>query len=362
MKLNFQYILAAGLLVIIGLWFFINSASGKAPTPSGEQDSQAATAVETPKVQIITVSAQNHPTIYSLYGRTEAAREVQIKAETSGRIVSTPAKEGRMVKRGQLVCRQDVDARAAQLDQARANLSSVETDLNAARILAEKGYQSATRVTAIEAQLDGARAAVKQAEIELANVNITAPFDGIWERQIAETGDWLAPGQPCGLLVELSPLIVVVQLSETQLVSIGLGSEAEVELATGETLTGKVELIEAKADPATRTFRTEVHLPNPDMSLKAGVTATVKLRAGETLAQQIPANVLTLDTNGSVGVRYLDSGDIVRFARTTTIDEEDGGIWVTGLPEQTRVIVQGQDFVSIGTEVEPVAASTRAAQ
>ena len=123
-------------------------------------------------------------------------------------------------------------------------------------------------------------------------------------------------------------------------------------MATGETLDGKIAFIEAKADPATRTFRTEIQIPNDNYALKAGVTATVRISSGITSAQQVPGRALTLADSGNVGVRYVDSANIVRFAEVRTIDEDEGGIWVTGLPEDTRVIIEGQDFVSVGMEVE----------
>jgi len=56
-------------------------------------------------------------------------------------------------------------------------------------------------------------------------------------------------------------------------------------------------------------------------------------------------------------VRYVDSNNIVRFAYTETIDETENGIWVTGLPDTVNLIIQGQDFVDIGTEVKMTNAS-----
>ncbi|WP_017930896.1 efflux RND transporter periplasmic adaptor subunit [Robiginitomaculum antarcticum] len=357
MKINSSYLVAGIALLLIIVWFVVNwffgadAAITNAP-PAAQNEALT-------QVSVQSVTATPHEIRYTLYGRTEASREVMVKAETPGLVVALGPQEGDRVGAGQLLCRQDVDARRAVLDQARANQKSVEADLNAARILSEKGYQSKTRVNAFEAQLDGAKAAVKQAEVELDNVNIRAPFSGIWERKSAEVGDYLAPGQPCGLLVDLSPLTVSAQLTEGQIGAIGRGDSTQIKLATGQTVTGTVKFIEAKADPATRTFRVEMNVPNDDLKLKAGVTATVTLSAGETLAQQIPGSILTLDEAGEIGVRFIDDANIVRFARVVTIDETPDGLWVTGLPEQTRIIVQGQDFVSVGKEIDPQIAATR---
>jgi len=352
MKFNTSYIIAGGLLLIGGIWFAINNSGEAAPLPVSTPATVKEDARKTiPTVQVKRITASEHPNILDLYGQTRAAREVEVKAETASLVSAVNVVEGGRVKKGQILCRQDINARQALVDQAKANLRTIEADLNSARVLAEKGYQSQTRVMTFEAQLDGAKAALTQAEIELDNINIRAPFNGVWERQDAEIGDYLSPGMSCGLIVDLSPLKVDVELTEAQLNLIQRGSTASIALATGEKVTGEVAYIEAKADPTTRTFRTELRVPNADYKLRAGVTATVRLTAGLTQAQQIPGHILTLDESGAIGIRYVDRQDRVQFARITTIDEDENGLWVTGLPDSTRIITEGQNFVAIGQRV-----------
>ena len=334
-------------------WFAFNSA-GEEEAPASHTPATAKQEARQamPTVQVRRIQASAHPDVMELYGQSRANREVEVSANTVGVVSEIFVTEGRRVKRGQITCRQHPNARQARVDGARASMRSMEADLNAAQVLAEKGFQSESRVISMQAQMDGAKAAMQEAEIELENVNMRASFSGIWERQDAEIGDFLGLGQSCGLLVDLSPLKVDVQLTETQIGRVIKGNPAMVKLATGETVTGKVVFIEAKADPATRTFRTEIQVPNDDYALKSGVTATVRLTSGETSAQHVPGRILTLADSGNVGIRYVDSANIVRFAETKTIDEDETGIWVTGLPDDIRVIIEGQDFVSVGMEVD----------
>jgi len=353
MKLNTSYIIAAALIILGAIWFaFKNSGEPPAKPISTPAIAKEDARQSMPTVQVRRIVASEHPDVLELYGQSSANREVSLKAETSGLVSEVLVSEGARVKEGQTVCRQGIGARQALVDQANATMRMIETDLNAARVLAEKGFQSTSRVGAFEAQLDGARAALKQAEIEADNINIRAPFSGIWERQDAQIGDYLSPGMSCGLLVDLSPLKINVQLTETQLSNIARGNSAEIHLATGEKISGNVAFIEAKADPSTRTFRTEIHVPNSNYELKAGVTATVRISSGVTLAQQVPGHILTLADSGNVGIRYVDSHDIVRFAEVKTIDEDENGMWVTGLPQNTRIIIEGQDFVSVGMKAD----------
>ena len=60
-----------------------------------------------------------------------------------------------------------------------------------------------------QANLDQAGAAVREAQVALEQVNIRAPFSGVFDHRDAEIGAYLAPGQPCGTVIELDPLLIV---------------------------------------------------------------------------------------------------------------------------------------------------------
>ena len=351
MKISKSYVFAAAAFIAIALWFWYNSTHEDKPQ-AAPSISAAAEAAPLPTVVVERREAEEHQNSFELFGRTEANRTVDVKAETAGLVVSTPLTEGRRVKRGTVLCRQDIDARQANVNQARATLEARQFDLQSTQTLVDKGYKSAVQLKSQKAAVDGAQAALKSAQIELDNVNMRAPFSGVFDNQMAEVGDYLLPGQACGRLIEMSPLIVAIDLTETQVGEIEIGQAAEIDLVTGETVTGKIRFIEANANAATRTFRTEIAVPNDDYALKGGVTATVKIKAGLVKAQHVPSKILTLDTDGTVGVRYVDYDNRVGFAVVKQIDEDKDGIWVTGLPDSTRIIVQGQDFVSVGTEVQ----------
>lgn len=351
MKINSSYLFAGAAVIAIGLWFMVNSKEAREAPPRAKTTVSAKTSV--PTVVYEPREASEHQNSFKLFGRTEANREVAIKAKTAGLVIAAPIKKGRRVSKDTIVCQQDIDARQAVLDQAMAGLKSRQADLNATQTLVEKGYKSAVQLDADRAAVDGALASVKQAEIELDSVNMRAPFAGLFDQQLAEIGDYLSPGQPCGNLVEMNPLVVTIDLTENQVGSVSLNQAAKIDLVTGESLTGKVRFIESKANASTRTFRTEIEVPNRDYKLKGGVTASVSINTGSTLAHNIPSKILTLNSAGTVGVRYLDSDDIVRFAAVKTIDEDADGVWVTGLPPITRIITQGQDFVAIGTKANP---------
>lgn len=348
MKINRSMATAVFLGLLLAGWFWYNS--------NGKAEEKPPVTTESPEKSLPTVvtrlvTAMPHAAKIKIFGRSETSREVMINAATAGAVISTPVSEGRFVRKGTIVCRQNVNARQAMLDQANAKLRSREVDFTAAERLVERGFASENQALSAQAALDAAKATVKQAEIELENINIRAPFSGVYEKQIAELGDYLVPGQACGQLIELNPLNISVDLTENQLALVSKGQSADIELATGEMVVGTVNLIESGANPATRTFRAEIKVDNPDNKLKAGVTASVKLNGAEKTAHSIPAYILSLNDNGVVGVKYMD-GEFVRFAAVETIDETGENIWVTGLPDKVDIIVQGQEFVTEGIKAQ----------
>ena len=355
MKITRSQIIALIASLALVLWFVLRNASGESSATTGTPIQAAPQSAEqSPTVLIIHRTAEPRQQVIELFGQSEANRQVSVKANTASVVVKTPLKEGQIVNKGDKMCVQVVNERDAMVDQARAQTRQAQLEYDAAVTMAERGFASETQVATLRAALDGANAGLKAAEVERNNVNMYVPFRGLFERQDAQVGDFLSAGQSCGLVVELDPLVVTVQLTETQVSQVKIGQTANIKLATGETVEGKLRRIEAIANPSTRSFRTEIMVPNRSMTLKAGVTAEVRLLGDKTVsAQNIPAGILSLSDAGDIGVRYLDSDDRVQFTATTTIDEDEQGLWVTGLPDQARIIVKGQDFVANGTRVVP---------
>ena len=268
MKIKRSYLIALGALIAITLWFAVQGRTTSKENANAPYSGNIL-AKERPiaKVIISYPPSETRRLSTKLFGQTETSRDVRVKAETRGLITQTPVKEGQYVKAGTLLCRQDIDARDAVISQAKAQLEKAQMDYNAGVKLQERGFRSENQVAALQAALNGAKASLKIAEIERDNVDMRAPFDGIFETQIAEKGDYLMPGQPCGHLVDLDPLLISVELTETQMSNIKQGQTALIHLATGEKITGKVERIGSIANPATRSFTAEISVPNTDRGL-----------------------------------------------------------------------------------------------
>jgi multidrug efflux system membrane fusion protein len=115
--------------------------------------------------------------------------------------------------------------------------------------------------------------------------------------------------------------------------------------------------VSKSASATTRTYRVEVQVPNADGAIPDGITAEVSLKLKAEPATQIPRSALTFSSGGELGVRTVGEGDKVAFTPVAIAEDDQSQMWVTGIADGARVIVQGQDFVREGEKVTPVQAA-----
>lgn len=289
-----------------------------------------------------------------LRGRTEADREVEVRSQISGLVISSPYAKGSLVEEGEVICEIDPGARYADLAEARARLAEAVVSDTAAFRLAEDGFASETRKVAARAALEAATAAVERAETEIERLTIRAPFDGLLETDSAELGSLMQPGAACATVIRLDPIRVVGFLPETEVDAVEIGAIAQARMASGREVIGEVTFVSRAADPITRTFRVDIAVDNPDLSIRDGQTAEIAIAASTTIAHQVPASALTLDDTGTMGLRLVDDGDLTRFYPVQIVRDTQTGLLVTGLPDMARVIIRGQEYVTDGVRVTAV--------
>ena len=354
--MNRSILIAVGLMAVLIVFFGVGTIRNVANTETDLENEQGViVGNETPPDAIVSnVVITPHPVQLNISGRTAPDRSVVVKASTTGTVVSTPAIEGTYVKRGAVLCSLDVEARNARVQEAQAMLAAAEVDYNAAKTLASKGLSPENAVTSAQAQVDGATAAVNAARIELSKTQITAPFAGIFETRMAEAGDFLSPGASCGLLVDLSPLILAAEVSETYAGRLQTGLEGQVKLKGGQVFPAKVRYVSQSANEATRTFLIEAEIDTGDVAVPAGVSAEFKIALAPVPATLVSPAQLALADSGELGLRYVTEANEVRFAAVSIIDSDPKGTWVTGVPEGARIITVGQEYLSEGVKVTPI--------
>jgi multidrug efflux system membrane fusion protein len=313
------------------------------------------------KVQIATLHAEPITRIVSVYGRTTPARTVEISAETEGRVEAVNARRGKRVKAGEAIITLDLRDRRATIEQTKASVRQHRTSFNAQKSLQEEGYVSDTQIAETIAMLEAAKAELVRAELDLANMVVRAPFDGMLQEREVEIGDFVRSGDPIATFIDNSTLLVIGTLAEQEIANIKVGETARASLVTGQEVQGRVRYLAPVADESTRTFNVEIEIDNADGTLPAGVTAEMKLEGSKSMAHQLSPALLTLDPAGELGVYVVDEMQQANFVRINIERSGTDGVWVSGLPETSDVIIVGQGYVNPGQRVTPVRAPTETA-
>lgn len=297
-----------------------------------------------------------------LRGRTESKRMVQVKAEIAGKVVSRPVERGMRVAQGDLLCEMAVDDRAAAVAEAEAVLEDARIQYEGSLKLKEQGLQSQTAIAGSAARLEAARAQLRRQTLNLERTRIVAPFGGVVEELQMNTGDYAVPGAACVTLIDLDPMLVRAHVTEAEVESLGLGDRVSGRISVGREIQGVVSFVGKQSDPVTRTYPVEITVDNADYAIRSGLTVSVRIGLGEVQAHQISPALFALNDQGDIGVRTLDKSNRVVFHPLGIIEDGPAGVWVTGLPDSTRLITVGQEFVAAGEIVEPVYPSDTGAQ
>jgi multidrug efflux pump subunit AcrA (membrane-fusion protein) len=182
-------------------------------------------------------------------------------------------------------------ATAQQLDEARAKAEVAQAiaDVGNAKV-ASAGVD----IEAAEANRDvaAAQAAVAEAQVGEARAlldytKIAAPFDGVITKRTINPGDLVQTAtasrtMPLFTVQQIDTVRVFCEVPELKAAGVHVDSDADIKVygLDGKLLTGHVTRIAGALDPATRTMRVEIDLPNPNQTLRPGMYAQVTLKPG----------------------------------------------------------------------------------
>jgi multidrug efflux system membrane fusion protein len=350
-------LVAIGLIAGAALWIgsgylFHGDHAASAIRPSEQADKPAF------RVAVAETKLVPHARSLVLSGRTEADNKMMAIARTSGLVLDLNVRRGDLVKKGDVIARLSDEAREAQVAQARALVSQRKAELDAKRRLADSGAVARLDLANIEAQAKAADATLAAADAEAERGEVVAPWSGIITDVPVQPGQALSIGKEVAQIVALDPMLVVVEVAEKKLAGVKVGEPATIRLVTGEIAQGKIRFVSKSATAITRTYRVEVLVPNADGAIPDGITAEVSLKLKPEPSTRIARSALTFSSGGELGVRTVDGDNKVTFVPVTVAEDEQAAMWVFGISDGARVIVQGQDFVREGQVVTPVPAET----
>src|SRR5580704_13095147 len=359
-----------------------------------EREKAPPLAAAPPQVFVETVEPRNVPIIDEWIGTLDGSANVDIRARVQGYIQEIAFNEGSVVKQGDLLLRIDPRPYAAALEQAKAQLGQAiaeqqkadqdeqrQTELFNKKIASQQDYSNAVQANlAGNAQVEAARAALDQAQLNLDFATITSPLTGIVGRTDLSVGDYVAAGStgaPVTTVSTVDPIKLVFSVSEKDYLEVAdritaiLTKPLDQREATGELIRadGKVHpykgrflAADREVDAKTGTIRISAIFPNPGNILRPGQYARVRVKMEERAGALLIPQRAVQELQGRNFVWVVDNANKVSQHKVT-VGPRFGSDWLIedGLKPGERIVVEGLQKVRDGVTVQPSTAPSTAA-
>ena len=331
---------------------FLAVSGAVVSTGCGEESQQQGGGGRPPViVQVVAVEPRDLPRTLSAVGSLQSPQMTTVASEIAGKVVSVDIPEGQRVERRHVLARlDDAEARAertiaaARLRNARDRLARLES-LRAESVSSEQAFDDA------KSEFDAAGGEFERAETRLEKTTIRAPFTGVLGLRQVNVGQYVEPGDPIVEITQVHPLELVFSLPQRHV----------SEIAVGQTVLGMVGLCEARfearvdavdprVDPATRSVRVNALVPNENGALFAGMSVRVRLLVG-TIPGALVVPQEAIVRQGTKHIVYSVDGEGLAQQHEVALGEffVDGVHVPYGLAAGARVVAAGQQKLSPGT-------------
>jgi membrane fusion protein (multidrug efflux system) len=332
-----------------------NTTAGKSASGTSTPASDKAAAAAGPAVAVEAVSAStaSMPQMITAVGSLRSDESVTLRPEVAGRVVAIGFEEGRPVAKHAILVKLDPAINAAEVQQAKANMTLAKAKYERAADLQKQGFISGQARDEAENNLKVAEAAEALAAAHLAKTEIRAPFSGIIGLRSVSIGDYVKEGQDMVNLESIDPLKVDFRVPEMYLKQVQVGQTLEVALDAlpGKTHQGKVTAINPLVDAAGRAIVIRAIVRNPDTALRPGMFARVKLITKEALdALVLPEQALVPQGEDQYVFRVVD-GKAVR-TKVEVGQRRDSRVEILkGVAPGDTIVTAGQLKIRDGTPV-----------
>jgi RND family efflux transporter MFP subunit len=288
-------------------------------------------------------------------GNIEGNKTVRLGFMVAGKVNHIAVEEGQSIKAGQLLASIDPENYSIAKDIADANLDQTQDEYNRLCKMHDSKSISESDFNKITNALKVAKAQQKLQANNLSDTRLYSPINGILIKKGAETGEIIGVGLPLFVISDIQKVKVNVSVPESDLRYIHIGNKANVYVsALDSTFTGAITEIGSVAEATTRTFSIKVELKNPNMLIRPGMTAEVKIKTGKTKQIiTIPPSAILHDIDNSSYIFIADTIKNQAFKRKISLGNIlDNNIEVvSGVTPGELVIVSGQQKLSNGSVI-----------
>jgi len=306
---------------------------------------------KTPIVEVYSAVKEtvSHETNYSTTVQANVINN--ITPQNAGRIRKLNVEVGDFVKSGQILAEID----RVQLDQAALKLKNNETELERCRQLYKEGGLSQSDFESMELSFKVSKSSYDNL---LENTVLRSPISGVVTARNYDVGDMYAMSSPIYTVQQISPVKLLVAVSEADYTKVSKGDKVKViaDALPGEEFKGSVIRLYPIMDAASHTFNVEVQVANTSARLRPGMYARASLNMGDTNSIVIPDAAVVKQQGSGQKLVYVLNDDSTVDARVVTLGRffDDKYEVVTGLSEGEKVVVKGQSLLKSGDKVEVV--------
>lgn len=277
-------------------------------------------------------------------GSLAAFQGIVLKPEIAGRITQIFFKSGQDVKQGDPLIQLNPNILQAQVAQDKANAALAQRQYQRYQNLLKEHAVAKADYDTAETTMDADQAMVNQANAQLKQTLITAPFTGRLGLRQVSIGDFVTPGQTLVNLQALDPIVVNFSLPEIYLNKLSVGDSVIIhsEAFPNQTFTGKIYALDSMIDPSTRTLAVRASIANPDKKLLPGGYVQVTVLVGKAQSViRIPQTAIVSDMSGTYVYRIID-GKAVKTPVVVAARENENSIIQSGINAGDQVITDGQ--------------------
>jgi membrane fusion protein, multidrug efflux system len=349
----------AGLVLVLGIAVGLAGCKGEAAV-SHES-------VRPVKVALIAAGSPKRTLTYS--GVVRPRVESALGFRVPGKIVARSVNVGDRIEVEQTIARLDeTDLKLAE-NAARATVASARSrrdvasdNLERAKVLLPKAIMSQAaydtrrnELDAAAAALDAAQAQLRQAVNAVGYATLMADKAGIVTAVMGEPGQVVNAGQAVATLAVSGETEVAIAVPEQDAGRIAVDQQAKVALwaGSGVDLDGRIREIAGQADPASRTYAVRIAIDTPPPAMRLGMTALVALTIeGEAAPMIVPLTALTEEGGTPIAFVVDTASKAVRKTAVSVAGiAEDGARIVSGLQPGDLIVTAGVQFLQDGMRV-----------
>lgn len=333
--------LAAGAVAVKGL-----TSGGKAPAAQAAAGGPGGGRGEAPIVEVGTVAVRPFADTVQALGTAQARESIVVASKVTDVISAIRFDSGDRVKKGQVLVVLSNVEQQADLAEARAALTSATREYDRFKELGERGFAPKARLEQAQAAYDQARARVAALESRMADRTIRAPFAGVMGLRTASPGALVRPGDAIATLDDTSAIKLDFDVPEVHLARMKRGAALEATTAAypGRVFSGRIDDVDSRIDPQTRTVKVRALIANTTGALKPGMLMTVNVAANPRRTIAVPEMAVIETMDGASVFKVVEKdGKTIAKPSDVKLGARSGGFVeiLSGLAAGDRIVTEG---------------------